>query len=67
MQIGYARVSTKEQSLDLQVDALRKVGCEKVYREVVSGAKAERPVLDALLRELRPADVTWSSDFGHPS
>ena len=64
MQIGYARVSTKEQSLDLQVDALRKVGCEKVYREVVSGAKAERPVLDALLRELRPADVLviWKLD-----
>ena len=40
MQIGYARVSTKGQSFDLQVDALRKVGCEKVYQEVVSGARA---------------------------
>ena len=42
MQIGYARVSTKERGFDLQVDAMRKAGCEKVYREVVSGAKAER-------------------------
>lgn len=64
MQIGYARVSTKEQSFDLQVDALRKIGCEKLYREVVSGAKAERPVLDRLLQELRPGDVLviWKLD-----
>ena len=50
MQIGYARVSTKEQSFDLQIDALRKAGCEKVFQEVVSGAKAERPVLEGLAR-----------------
>jgi DNA invertase Pin-like site-specific DNA recombinase len=64
MQIGYARVSTKEQSFDLEVDALRKAGCEKVYQEVVSGTKAARPVLDALLRDLRPGDVLviWKLD-----
>jgi DNA invertase Pin-like site-specific DNA recombinase len=64
MQIGYARVSTREQSFNLQVDALRKAGCEKVLQEVVSGAKAERPVLDALLGDLRPGDVlvTWKLD-----
>jgi DNA invertase Pin-like site-specific DNA recombinase len=64
VQIGYARVSTKGQSLDLQVDALRKVGCKKVYQEVVSGAKAERPVLDGLLHALRPGDVLviWKLD-----
>mgnify|MGYP002725671891 CR=1 FL=1 len=64
MHIGYTRVSTKEQSFDLQVDALRNAGCEKVYREVVSGAKTERPVLDALLQELRPGDVLaiWKLD-----
>lgn len=64
MQIGYARISTKEQSFDLQVDALHQAGCEKIYREVVSGAKAERPVLDGLLRELRPSDVLviWKLD-----
>ena len=48
MDIGYARVSTQDQSLDLQVDALRHAGCTKVYQEVVSGAKAERPVLATL-------------------
>lgn len=64
MQIGYARVSTREQSVDLQVDALRKAGCEKVLQEVVSGAKAERPVLDALLADLRRGDVLviWKLD-----
>jgi DNA invertase Pin-like site-specific DNA recombinase len=64
MDIGYARVSTKDQSLDLQVDALRRVGCAKVYTEVASGAKARRPVLEALLAELRPGDVLtiWKLD-----
>jgi DNA invertase Pin-like site-specific DNA recombinase len=64
VQIGYARVSTKEQSFDLQVDALHKAGCEKIYREVVSGAKAERPVLTGLLGELRASDVLviWKLD-----
>ena len=64
MDIGYARVSTKDQSLDLQVDALRRAGCAKVYQEVVSGAKVQRPVLDTLLGELRPGDVLviWKLD-----
>ena len=57
MDIGYARVSTKDQSLDLQVDALRRAGCTKVYQEVASGAKVQRPVLDTLLGELRSGDV----------
>lgn len=64
MQIGYARVSTQEQSFDLQVDALRRAGCEKVLEDVVRGAKAERPVLDPLLADLRPGDVLviWQLD-----
>lgn len=64
MQIGYARVSTKDQSFDLQVDALRKAGCERVLKEVVSGAKVERPVLDAVLADLRTGDVLviWKLD-----
>jgi DNA invertase Pin-like site-specific DNA recombinase len=64
MQIGYARVSTKEQGFALQLDALRKAGCEQVYQEVASGAKTERPVLAGLLRELRPGDVLviWKLD-----
>lgn len=64
MKIGYARVSTKDQSFDLQLDALQKVGCEKIYREVVSGARAERPVLKQLLGTLRKGDVLviWKLD-----
>jgi DNA invertase Pin-like site-specific DNA recombinase len=64
MQIGYARVSTKDQHLDLQVDSLRRSGCEKVLQEIVCGAKADRPVLNALLGELRPGDVLviWKLD-----
>ncbi len=57
MKIGYARVSTKEQSFNLQVDALKKAGCECTYREVASGAKTARPVLDELLMRLRAGDV----------
>jgi DNA invertase Pin-like site-specific DNA recombinase len=50
--------------LDLQVDALRRAGCGKIYQEVVSGAKADRPVLDALLADLRQGDVLviWKLD-----
>ena len=48
----------------MQVDALHNAGCKKVYREVISGAKADRPVLDTLLQELRPGDVLtiWKLD-----
>ena len=43
MRFGYARVSTEEQRLDRQVDALEKVGCERIYLEKASGAKTGRP------------------------
>lgn len=64
MKIGYARVSTKEQSLDLQKDALEKEGCTKVYSEQISGAKAERPKLDEMIGQLRSGDVivVWKLD-----
>jgi DNA invertase Pin-like site-specific DNA recombinase len=64
MRIGYARISTKEQSFDLQLDALQKAGCEKIYHEVASGARAERPVLKQLLENLRTGDVLviWKLD-----
>ena len=64
MRVGYARVSTKDQNLDLQVDALKNADCGKVYQEVVSGAKTARPVLDDLLANLRRGDVlvVWKLD-----
>ncbi|MCP4459133.1 MAG: recombinase family protein, partial [Gammaproteobacteria bacterium] len=43
MKIGYARVSTREQNLTMQVMALEEAGCDRIYEEVVSGAKADRP------------------------
>ena len=45
MLVGYARVSTQEQNLDLQIHALEKAGCEKIYTEKASGAKRDRPEL----------------------
>jgi DNA invertase Pin-like site-specific DNA recombinase len=64
MDIGYARVSTGEQTLDLQLDALHKAGCGKVYTETASGAKADRPVLEEVLGYLRKGDtlVVWRLD-----
>jgi DNA invertase Pin-like site-specific DNA recombinase len=64
MLIGYARVSTGEQTLDLQLDALQQAGCEKIYRETASGAAAERPVLADVVGYLRAGDtlVVWRLD-----
>src|SRR5215469_1215363 len=64
MKIGYARVSTKDQTVALQVDALKKAGCSKVYTEVMSGARSDRPILAKLLEHLRPGDilVIWKLD-----
>lgn len=64
MKIGYARVSTKDQNLDLQLDALTKAGCEKIYREKISGAGKERPELQKMLENIREGDVIviWKLD-----
>jgi len=64
MKVGYARVSTRDQHLALQLDALRKAGCRQIYEEVVSGARAERPVLQQTLAHLREDDVLmiWKLD-----
>ena len=64
MNIGYARVSTPDQSMNLQRDALRKAGCGDVYEDVGSGAKASREGLEALLKYARSGDtlVVWRLD-----
>lgn len=62
--IGYARVSTAEQDTALQMDALRKAGCERIFEDTVSGAKVDRPDLTAALAYLRDGDtlVVWRLD-----
>lgn len=64
MKIGYARISTKDQNLDLQIDALEKDGCGRIYTEIMSGTKSERPKLQELVNNLRPGDVivVWKLD-----
>src|SRR5688500_459594 len=64
MLVGYARVSTSEQTLDLQKDALEKIGCTKIYSDVVSGSKAERKGLQEALEYVREGDtlVVWRLD-----
>jgi DNA invertase Pin-like site-specific DNA recombinase len=64
MLIGYARVSTQDQTLDLQTDALKRVGCEKIFTDMTSGAKAERSGLQEAMNHLRAGDtlVVWRLD-----
>lgn len=66
MKIGYARVSTRDQNLDLQIDALKKAGCDDtyIYKEEISGATRERPQLKKVLEHLRADDVVvvWKLD-----
>jgi DNA invertase Pin-like site-specific DNA recombinase len=64
MFVGYARVSTTEQTLDLQKDALRAAGCIEIFEDVVSGVTAERSGLRQALAYLRPGDtlVFWKLD-----
>lgn len=64
MKIGYARVSTTDQSTELQISALKAAGCEKIYSEKMSGTKTDRPELIKLLEQLRPGDevVVWRLD-----
>jgi DNA invertase Pin-like site-specific DNA recombinase len=64
MLIGYARISTDEQTLTLQEDALKKAGCERLFTDTVSGARADRPGLREALNFIRPSDtlVVWRLD-----
>ena len=64
MLIGYARVSTQDQTLNLQKDALEKIGCSKIFTDTASGAPAERTGLNEALEYVREADtlVVWRLD-----
>lgn len=64
MKIGYARVSTQDQNLDLQLDALNKQGCEKIYQEHLSASIEDRPQLKDMIAHLRKGDtvVVWKLD-----
>lgn len=64
MKFGYARVSTKDQNLNLQIEALEKAGCEKIFNEKISGSTKNRPELDKMIAHLRKDDVlfVWRLD-----
>ena len=64
MLIGYARVSTQDQNLELQIEALTKAGCKKIFEDKVSGSRAERPGLAKARDVLREGDtlVVWKLD-----
>ncbi len=64
MLIGYARISTQDQTLDLQKDALEKIGCQKIFTDIISGATTERKGLEDAFRFAREGDtlVVWKLD-----
>lgn len=64
MKIGYARVSTQEQNLDLQLQALKQASCKKIFREKVSGASRQRPEFLRMLDQIREGNtiVVWKLD-----
>ena len=64
MLIGYGRISTKDQNISLQEDALKAADCERFYFDVASGSKSSRPELDKLKEQLRAGDtlVVWRLD-----
>lgn len=64
MLIGYARVSTDDQNLNLQHDALKNAGCKRIFDDKVSGGKSQRPGLEAALEFAREGDIiiVWRLD-----
>jgi len=62
--LGYARVSTDDQNLSLQIDDLKKAGCSKIFKDKISGAKTERKGLDECLSQLQAGDtlMVWRID-----
>ncbi len=64
MNIGYARISTTDQNLDLQIDELKKAGCERIFQDIASGAKSDRKGLREAIEFARSGDVIvcWKLD-----
>jgi DNA invertase Pin-like site-specific DNA recombinase len=64
MYIGYARVSKEDQNLDLQIEALERMGCQKIYQDQITGLRTDRPGLTQALEQLRENDtfVVWKLD-----
>lgn len=64
MLIGYVRVSTIDQNLELQLEALNRPDCDQIFEDKISGAKSKRPGLDKMMKKLRPGDtvVVWKLD-----
>ncbi|HNW87372.1 MAG TPA: recombinase family protein [Candidatus Limiplasma sp.] len=67
MKLGYARVSTLDQSLDRQIDSLNAQGCERIYQEKITGTKTHRPELDRMMETLRSGDILVVDSFSRLS
>ncbi|NRQ72008.1 recombinase family protein [Bacillus cereus] len=67
MKKGYARVSTKKQNLDRQIDRLREAGCDVIYMEKMTGTKRERPELNRMLEELQEGDTVVFAELARAS
>ena len=67
MLIGYERVSTDDQNLALQNDALQVAGCDKIFSDKMSGVKADRPGLQQALNYVRPGDTLVGIEFAIPA
>jgi DNA invertase Pin-like site-specific DNA recombinase len=65
--VGYARVSSADQKLDAQLDALQQIGCNKVFADCVSGSKAERPGWAQLMAYVRPGDTVVMTELSRMS
>jgi len=63
VKIGYARVSTQDQNLDRQMDALKNEGCDKIFDEKMTGTKRHRPELEKMLEVIRKGDVIIVTDL----
>ena len=67
MKIGYARVSTQEQNLERQLDALNAAGCERIFNEKMTGTRSDRPELKMMLLTLREGDTLVVESFSRLS